>query len=135
MTRNKVKEMYYFAKLLNCKSYGDILELKKNIDSDMYKIITDMYERLYQDYDYDVIVEEKTIDLEKLDLDNIDTELKDIIRILLSTSIDSLEKVKIESNNSYVKEIYNDSFKLLDKQKLTYNKPNYLNIKITTVLK
>lgn len=135
MTRNKVKEMYYFAKLLNCKSYGDILELKKNIDSDMYKIITDMYERLYQDYDYDVIVEEKTIDLEKLDLDNIDTELKDIIRILLSTSIDSLEKVKIESNNSYVKEIYNDSFNLLDKQKLTYNKPNYLNIKITTVLK
>jgi hypothetical protein len=135
VTRNKVKEMYYFAKLLNCKSYGDILELKKTIDSDMYKIITDMYERLYQDYDYDVIVEEKTIDLEKLDLDNIDTELKDIIRILLSTSIDSLEKVKIESNNSYVKEIYNDSFKLLDKQKLTYNKPNYLNIKITTVLK
>ena len=111
MTRNKVKEMYYFAKLLNCKSYGDILELKKTIDSDMYKIITDMYERLYQDYDYDVIVEEKTIDLEKLDLDNIDTELKDIIRILLSTSIDSLEKIKIESNNSYVKEIYNDSFK------------------------
>jgi hypothetical protein len=75
VTRNKVKEMYYFAKLLNCKSYGDILELKKNIDSDMYKIITDMYERLYQDYDYDVIVEEKTIDTSAEHVKELEDEL------------------------------------------------------------
>lgn len=133
---NKVEEMNNFARLLNCKSYGEILDLKKELDDDMYNKITTMYERLYMDCsNSEIIVQEKIIDLSKINNQQIDDELKDIIKILLTTSIEQLDNLKINTNNDYINEIYNDAYEILLKQRLIKNKPNYLNIKVTSIIK
>lgn len=133
---NKVEEMNNFARLLNCKSYGEILDLKRELDDDMYNKITTMYERLYMDYaNSEIIVQEKIIDLSKINNQQIDNELKDIIKILLTTSIEQLDNLKINTNNDYINEIYNDAYEILLKQRLIKNKPNYLNIKVTSIIK
>lgn len=134
--KSRIEEMNNFAKLLKCKSYGEILDLKRELDDDMYDKITSMYERLYiDDLPLEIIVQEKIIDLTKIDSQKIDEELKDIIKILLTTSIKQLDNLKINTASDYVKKIYNDTYEMLLKQRLIKNKSNYLDIKVTSIIK
>lgn len=134
--KTRIEEMNNFAKLLNCKSYGEILDLKRELDDDMYDKITSMYERLYMnDSPVEIIVQEKIIDLTKIDSQKIDDELKDIIKILLTTSIKQLDDLKINATSDYVNEIYNDAYEMFLKQRLIKNKANYLDIKVTSMIK
>lgn len=138
MYKNKAEKMMDFVELLRCQSYDEVFCLKKSIGRERFQQLEEMYERLKEEDQIDVIgssievlEQEKVIDLSRLE--NMEKDLIDILRMMLCTTTSELSHLRLVSKNYYVVETYHDIYDYLKKH--PDQTPLIVRIKVSSLVK
>ncbi len=118
MYDNKAEKMMDFVELLRCQNYDEVFSLKKSIGEDRFRELEEMYERLKEEDQIDVVGssievydQEKVVDLSRLE--DMEKDLIDILRMMLCTTTSELSSLRLSSKNYYVVETYHDIYNYL----------------------
>lgn len=138
MYDNKAEKMMDFVELLRCRSYDEVFSLKKSIGEDRFHQLEEMYERLKEEDQIDVIGssievydQEKVIDLSRLE--DVEKDLIDILKMMLCSTTSELSRLRLSSKNYYVVETYHDIYDYL--KNYPDQTPLIVRIKVSSLVK
>lgn len=138
MYTNKAEKMLDFVELLRCQNYDQVFDLKKKIGKERFEALEEMYEKLKTEDEVlvtgssiAVCEQEKTIDLTRLS--DVETELVDILKMMLCTTTNELRSLHLSSKNYYVVETYHAIYDYLKEN--PDQVPITVSIKVSSLIK